>query len=455
MKSPACTVRRMRAHRKERERAVIGGKNLKYQGASGQSSQDGRDAGQQRMVSNEANVSVSPTASGQKAHQSLPTGAVSHDRDRLAVNVAIGNHRFTHGIGEILYTLKAFFSRLSSSYEVTVSADLKPGCTNVLIDEFSVIETASYLQKFKSDHPGTKFVIVATEFITPVRLFGLQLGETFNYFDPWEDLRYGFDLIGHRLGLTRPPPYMYARYLGFCRALRLADFVVAVHPAIVDALLPLAAKMDHWVAAPVHLYPEINPHQIAANPHLRRWPAGFVMTGTQTAFRRKTIDKLRLSCQIAGIHGRVVHHLSFDKAGAFALHNGLIEFPFEKLGVQADEDRKPESHNANAESELKYLFNLNPPQRANWPYSSPMRVLRAVLYGQIPLVTRRFGDHEIEALAKLWNPDTSDSRVISDLWLEATLERESLIERHIAAISEYNGIAQQKNATANLAFQAL
>lgn len=423
---------------------------MKYQGASGQSSQDGRDAGQQRMVSNEANVSVSPTASGQKAHQSLPTGAVSHDRDRLAVNVAIGNHRYAHGIGEILYTLKAFFSRLSSFYEVTYSIDLKPDVTNVLIDEFSLLETIGFLQEFKKTYPGTKFVIVATEFITPIRLFGLQLGETFNYFDPWEDRKYGFEMIGHRLGLARVPPYMRARYLGFYESLRLADLVIAVHPAIVEALLPLAAKMDRWAAPPVNLYPEISLEQNALDSRLQEWPAGFVTTGTQTRFRRRIIKKLLLVSREIGVQGPVFLHLPFDQNAPFSLHDGSIEFPFETLGSPISEEKR-----LDIASETGRLFNLNPPQRANWPYSSPMRILRAVLYGQIPLVTRRFGDHEIEALAKLWNPDTSDSRVISDLWLEATLERESLIERHIAAISEYNGIAQQKNATVDLAFQAL
>lgn len=402
------------------------------------------------MVSNEANVSVSPTASGQKAHQSLPAGAVSHDRDKLAVNVAIGNHRYPHGIGEILYTLKAFFSRLSSFYEVTYSIDLKPDVTNVLIDEFSLLETIGFLQEFKKTYPGTKFVIVATEFITPIRLFGLQLGETFNYFDPWEDRKYGFEMIGHRLGLARVPPYMRARYLGFYESLRLADLVIAVHPAIVETILPLAAKMDRWVASPVNLYPEISLEQNALDSRLQEWPAGFVTTGTQTRFRRRIIKKLlRVSHEI-GVQGPVFLHLPFDQSAPFSLHDWSIEFPFETLGSSISEEKR-----LDMASETGRLFNLNPPQRANWPYSSPMRILRAVLYGQIPLITQRFGDHEIEALAKLWNPDTSDSRVISDLWLEATLERESLIERHVAAISEYNGIAQQKNATVDLAFQAL
>jgi hypothetical protein len=434
------------------ERIVIGGKNLKYQEAGGQPSQDGLDGGHPRLISNETNVSTSPPAAlGQKAPQSLPTGAVSQSHDRLAVNVAIGNHRFTHGIGEILYTLKAFFSRLSSSYEVTYSIDLKPGVTNVLIDEFSLLETIGFLQEFKKAHPGTKFVIVATEFITPIRLFGLRLGETFNYFDPWEDRKYGFEMIGHALGLARVPPYMRARYLGFCQALCLADLVIAVHPAIVDALLPLAAKMDHWVAPPVNLYPEISPEQNALRSRLQEWPAEFVTTGTQTRFRRRIIKKLLLVSHNIGVRGRVFLHLPVDQDAPFTLHDGRIEFPFETVDDQTSEEKRLDI----VGPERGGLFNLNPPQRANWPYSSPMRILRAVLYDQIPLITRRFGDHEIEVLAKLWNPDISDASVIRDLWLEATLERESLIERHIAAISEYNRIAKRKNAAVDLALQAL
>ncbi len=417
----------------------------------------GLDAGHQRMISNETNVPVSSARAslGRKARQSLPTGAVSHNHDTLAVNVAIGNHRCIHGIGEILYTLKAFFSRLSRSYKVTYSVDLKPGCTNLLIDEFSLLETIGFLQEFKKAHPGTKFVIVATEFITPIRLFGLQLAETFNYFDPWEDLEYGSAVIAHRLGLRRTLPYMYARYLGFSEALRLADLVVAVHPAIVEALMPLKPEMDHWVAPPLNLYPEINPEQIALNPHLKEWQAGFVMTGTQTPFRRQIIKELLMSVGIVGIQGQVVQHLPFDRTEAFALHNGSIDFPFEKLGVQSSEEKKPESHDDKARSEPNYLFNLNPPQRANWPYSSPMRILRAVLYGQIPVITRRFGDHEIETIAKLWKPEIANAGVVRELWIEATLGRGDLIKHHIAAISEYNKIAKQKNIAVDLALQAL
>jgi hypothetical protein len=410
----------------------------------------------QAVPQTKMNVPMSSTleSRAQDADRSLPTGAACRSSDTHAINIVIGNHAYGHGIGEILYTLKAFFSRLSGSYQVTYSIDLKPCVTNVLIDEFSIAKTVAYLREFKREHPGTKFVIVATEFITPIRLLGMQLVETFNYFDHWEDLGYGSAMIAHRLGLKQQPPYMYARYVGFSQVLRLADLVLAVHPAIVEALMPLKAEMEHWVAPPINLYPEISP-EVALNPHLKEWQAGFVTTGTQTPFRRQIIKKLLLSAKIVGIRGPVFHHLPFDRSDAFSVHNGSIDFPFEKRGSLDGEGTRPESQDDKGKSELNYLFNLNPPQRANWPYSSPMRILRAVLYGQIPVITQRFDDHEIEAIGKLWSPRISNANVIRELWLDATLGREELIDRHVAAISEYNEIAKQKNAAVDLALQAL
>jgi hypothetical protein len=377
--------------------------------------------------------------------------AASENCGALKVNVAVGNHRCWQGIGEILYTLKAFFSRLSSSYEVRYSIDVEPGVTNVLIDEFSLVKTIDALGKFKKAHPSTKFVIVATEFITPVRLFGLQLAETFNYFDPWEDRKYLFETIAQGLGLSRLPPYMRARYLGFSQALRLADFVIAVHPAIVEALLPLGAEMDHWLAAPTNLYPEISSEQSAMNVLLRGRPAGFVTTGTRTRFRRKVVKKLLQTSRGIAAQGEVFEYLPIDHSDPFVLHDGSIEFPFERAGDEGGGEKRLDAVSV----KMGGLYNLNPPQRANWPYSSPMRILRAVLYGQVPVVTHRFGDHEIEALAKLWNPDVPGSRVIMDLWREATFERESLVERHLAGVSQYNEIAKEKNAAVDRAFRSL
>jgi len=377
------------------------------------------------------------------------------DQNVVPINVAVGNHASHRGIGEILYTLHTFLVRLSDRYELTFSFDLVPGKINVLIDEFSVPGTVAYLQKFKSNNPGTKLVVVATEFVTAINLFGARLGETFNYFDHWEDRPYGAAMIAYWLGLKRTAPYMRSRYLGFVEVLQLADLVVAVHPAIVAALTPLVPKMKHWVADPVNLYPEIDPKRTALDSRLKEWPAGFVLTGTLTHFRKQIIKRLLRSSRLAEIQGSVFLHLPFDRTGGFNVHDGSIDFPFDKPIPGIGKETKIERHSDNASSALGCLYNLNPPQRANWPYSSPMRILRAILYGQIPVVTRRFGDHEIEAVTRLWNPETADIGELSELWLEATLDRDELIERHIAAISEYNKVAESRNVAADLALRAL
>lgn len=392
-----------------------------------------------------ANVSVSSSE--------LPSSSGVRSQKATALNVVIGNHLHRHGIGEILYTLKAFFSR--RAYEVTYSPDLTAGATNILIDEFSIHGTLLRMQKCKKDHPETKFIIVATEFPTPLRFFGMDFGETFNHFDFWEDFKYGSAVAKYRLGLNREPPYMHARYLGFSEALRLADLVVAVHPAIVAALLPLAAEMGHWVSPPLDFYPEIGADEAALAARLREWPSGFVTTGTMTPFRKKIATTLMRSSRMVGIQGPVYTHLPFDRTEAFTLHDGAIEFPFEKFGSEDDKEKKLERYSDKARLELGCLFNLNPPQRANWRYSSPMRILRAVLYGQIPVVTQRFADHEIEAIAKLWDPKSRDLTTFGKLWTAASVDREKLIAQHMAAVSNYNRIAIQKNEAFDLALKRL
>jgi hypothetical protein len=373
----------------------------------------------------------------------------------VAVNIVVGNHASHRGIGEILYSLYAFLSRLSKYYTVTVSFDLVPDKVNVLIDEFTVPGTSDYFRKIKTEHPSTKLVVIATEFITPVKLFGFHLSETFNYFDHWEDRRYGAAMAAHWLRLKSTAPYMHCRYKGFIDMLRLADLVIAVHPAIVEALAPLVPQMKHWVTGPVNLYPELDPKQIAADSRLKEWPTGFVLTGTLTSFRKRIIKRLLRAAAITGIQGPVFLHLPFDRSKGFNIYDGSIDFPFNRRVSEVDEDGRIMRSIDEIGSAQGCLYNLNPPQRANWPHSSPMRILRAILYGQIPIVTRRFGDHELEAVAKLWDSEAVDIEELGELWLEASLDRDRLIEQHIRAISKYNDIAKSRNREVDLSLRAL
>ncbi|HEY1735351.1 MAG TPA: hypothetical protein VGG12_01765 [Methylovirgula sp.] len=369
-----------------------------------------------------------------------------------AINVAIGNHFYGHGIGEILYTLKQFFARLSGRYRVTFSPSLVPDQINILIDEFSTAGVIAYVQKFKKDYPATKLVLIATEFITPVSFLGRQLGPTFNFFDPREDRKYAFEILGYQRGRNKNAPYMYSRFMGFREAMRLVDLVVAVHPAIIAELPSISDGVDHWVAPPTDLYPEIDAPHMALESRLKQRRAGFVMTGTLTPFRKSIVDKLIKIGHRIGIPNAdktLFAQLPFDHKSAFELRDGSATFPFEEAAAEP-----AKSASAHPDSADGYLFNLNPPQRANWPFSSPMRILRAVLYGQIPLVTRKFGDHELEAVAMVWNPDAG-VEPFAELWHEATLGRDVLIARHISAITDYNDLAKQKNAAVERALEAL
>lgn len=103
------------------------------------------------MIPDEVNVLALPASEArtQSVSQCLPTEAVSPKHDMLAVNVAIGNHRYPCWIAKSSNTLKAFVSRLSASYNVTYSIGLKPGVTNLLIDEFSVVEMIGFLRGSK------------------------------------------------------------------------------------------------------------------------------------------------------------------------------------------------------------------------------------------------------------------------------------------------------------------
>jgi hypothetical protein len=93
--------------------------------------------------------------------------------------------------------------------------------------------------------------------------------------------------------------------------------------------------------------------------------------------------------------------------------------------------------------EVSYLFNFNPPQSRGWKWCSIMRLYRAAVLGQIPIVTKKFGDHEIEDIALLWDKRKSTAM---RLLTEGTIGRSLLVERYLAAVERYNGIAHRKNS---------
>lgn len=366
-------------------------------------------------------------------------------------NIVVGNHLSHSGIGEIVYATHKFLSRCWTGCPPTVSSDVVPDKVNILIDEFSVPGSGLYLRKFKHEHPQTRVVIVATEFVSELKVLGRKLGRTFNYFDLWDDRRYVAAMAAHRLGIRKSMPYMRQRFIGFIEAIRAADFVIGIHPVITAAVNELANELgiDNWVAPSATLYPEVDPNIVAKDERLSERPTGFIVGGSLTPFRQKIVGNLIVCGKQAGIHVPFCARLPFDQSGAFWIKQGQLKFDFEADAYQKQSNvhfngvrKTPYNDKSILNLGDAYIYNLNPPQRRAWSYSSPMRILRAVLAGQIPIVTKRFFDHEIEAIPLLWDGSVHS---FCELWQSASIGRSQLIESHVARVRAYSSTAEGMN----------
>jgi hypothetical protein len=99
--------------------------------------------------------------------------------DRQALNLIVSNHSSTHGIGEILFTVYHLFS---GEFKIHRATQLRKNSINVIIDEFSRPYFVQEVRSIKEKYPTTRIVIIATEFITPVKVLGMELTKTFNFF---------------------------------------------------------------------------------------------------------------------------------------------------------------------------------------------------------------------------------------------------------------------------------
>jgi hypothetical protein len=328
-----------------------------------------------------------------------------------------GNHASTDGIGEIVFTVAAC---MADHYVLRPTRTIKPGKLNIIIDEFSNPHFVSQLAEVKKNNPGTKYIIVATEFITPVSIFGVEFARTFNFFwgaKDWLNLT-----KNQLLGANRLPSYMHRRYLGFVEAMNVCDLLVFVHPSIGRGLADVREAYPNLHSAPVVIYPELLRALVEQDDRFDL-PIGFNLTGTVTRYRRKVMQKLVKQFGRAGWSQPIWKHVSFKESRSLELSNSGLKFHYDREGKDA------------------YLFNISPPQQAGWRYSSPMRILRAALLGQIPVVTKKFNDHDIEDIACLW-----DGRLDSALKImHFSMDRRQLIDDYLQSVQRYNAVAKSKN----------
>jgi hypothetical protein len=337
------------------------------------------------------------------------------------------NHLYTHGIGEIVFTVDA---SLSGHYSLKPTHAIKASAINVIIDEFSNPYFVDRLAEIKKEYPQTKYVFIATEFITPISLFGYEFARTFNFFASRRDW---FNFLRDRDVVLRTtdriPSYMHRRYLGFARALPLCDLLAFVHPKIARGLKGLADLGQSLVSEPVDLYPELTLNS-DADEQLNKLSIGFDLTGTQTGYRRRVMRKLERRFARCGFGGTVWRHVKFEESEPIVIGRSTIRYNY---NTYAD--------SRSAADEKRFLFNINPPQRARWPFSSPMRIARAAMLGQIPTITSKFGDHEIEDIAFQWDGSLERAQEI----LSFGIDRNPLLQRYLRAVERYNAVAKSRN----------
>jgi hypothetical protein len=359
----------------------------------------------------------------------LPQG----NNGRQPIYIVLGNHVSVAGIQEIIFTLK---SSLSDKFSIKVTQTVRTNCVNIFIDEFASGSTVIALERVKAEHPNTKIAIVGTEFVTSVSLLGLRLFDTFNFFGTMQDWSALVSGVTREL-LGGKPPYMHMRYRGFAQALGYSDLLAIIHPPILPTAAKLVAQFPQL--PPVFcVYPQIGTLSAELLRRLEKTPVGFTLTGTVTRYRRQVVRQFIRVLENSGWYGQVWQSLSFQADAG------------KPVGTRRS--RPADYRNLYDRPSLSppLLFNLNPPQSRNWAYSSPMRILRAILLGQIPVVTKRFRDHPIEDVAVLVDAKgapRSDGKASTavELFSWEIRDREDWIAVYTDALKAYDQIAREEN----------
>jgi hypothetical protein len=329
------------------------------------------------------------------------------------------------GIKEIVYSLH---SSLSESFTVKLSRELKGNSVNIIIDEFSGLFDISAIKKTKELFPNTKIVIAATEFTTPVSVFGVELMNTFNFFGSLRDWR--TLMVGALLPVFGGmPSYMRLRYLGFVRALQYCDLLTVIHPQIMPTAKKLADQFGAHLGEPLLVYPQIGELSSVQLNRLWNLPVGFTMTGTQTRYRNRIARDLVRKFTRVGWFAPVYKQLAFETTSSASADESVAS---DSLGGLA------EYHSISPD----YLFNINPPQTKNWRYSSPMRILRAILLGQIPVVTKKFHDHLLEGVAMQWDGKLETA---VELGARQLLDRRLWLIDYMRSLEAYDQQAREAN----------
>ena len=197
-------------------------------------------------------------------------------------------------------------------------------------------------------------------------LLGVELTKTFNFFGTRDDwIKLVFGTLRHLVG--SPPSYLQMRYRGFVRALQYCDLLAVIHPAILPTISQLVRQSGPDLASPIAVYPRMGPLSVVQLNRLWHLPVGFSMTGTQTRYRVGLTRRLVRKFQRVGWLSPIYKHIPFEASANDALPSDLDDYLTDYQSVAPE-----------------YLFNINPPQTENWPYSVPCEFFAPYCLGRSP-----------------------------------------------------------------------
>lgn len=343
-----------------------------------------------------------------------------------SLNLYIGNHNSRKGIEDLISLVEQVFG--GREIPVTISSELDPYAINLIIDEFSNYFFNRKLVEFRKANPKAQIVVILTEFVN--RKFGSESLNNFggpsesgtivvadcvarwfrNDFDgnnlasllklivfmPFALFQFMFlvakfafgRLFGKKIGnpfqeylkLCHRKFYMHIRYLGLKRYLCLANAVITTHENIINGYTKftgLDGKPLRYIGV---IYPEFNKDDVLSKLMVSKDPH-IEITGSMTKFRYNWMKKIDLTIMSMGISGQ------FGRCRSHAFS---------------------EKNKKRKKVVIRGAYSLHPPQTANWRYSSPTRIYRALAVDHnFPVLTHYFGQNPIEDLCLVYDgPDS-------------------------------------------------
>lgn len=345
-------------------------------------------------------------------------------------------------------------SVLGRAFEGAASVSLSPvivdGAVNILLDGHS--GDGDLCRALETRSARTKIIILATEFLGKV--------EGIATFNPWIDDA-GVEIL--RLTSEARDAGFLQRFFYFCRLkwikksirwfgtfddlqsyhavrynkLRFESFlrivpqvdgIIASHPLILAQLAEFYPQFaDKYLGA---AYPQFSVNNLQDTFGSDAWVQGrgkqFEITGTMSAYR--AAFAARCDAQTARAAG-------WSALSVTGFRPDIDSYLLKMTGWNAsyEEPSRPTD-------QTSVMFSLHPPQSQGWPYSSPVRIFRAIEVDHtIPVLPEPFGDHPIEDVCL---PMGDSLQPLEDLAASPQARLRWLDEK----LRPYNDIAIAQNA---------